>query len=133
MAAEVCACGHLRARHLIRWSLPDQVRMQVAAGHSACYECECHWYTHVVTVHDSDRNHFRVKPKLVRGNCGTGHSLFVGLSKAKEPVTWEPLACTDCGVVLSSDQALVLDSGTYCGPCFLSHPEVYLGHGGEAA
>ncbi|QIG58018.1 hypothetical protein SEA_PAULODIABOLI_334 [Microbacterium phage PauloDiaboli] len=133
MSAEVCACGHLRARHLVRWMLPDQVRGQIEAGNSACYECECAGYNHVVTVEDSDRNNFRAKPKLPRGNCGTGHPLFLGLAKSSGPVGWESLACSDCGVLLSTPQlALVLDGGTYCGPCFLTHPEVYLGHGGEA-
>lgn len=126
MSAEVCACGHLRARHLIRWMLPDQVRTALSVGGSACYECECKWYTHVATVEDSDRNNFRVKPKTTRGNSGTGHPLYVGLAKSSGAVSWEELACSDCGSVVSADQALVLDSGFYCGPCFLTHPEVYL-------
>lgn len=133
MSASVCICGHLHARHLIRWALQDTVRARVDSGESACTDCECPWFNHIVTVEDSDRNAFRVRPKCRVGNSGSGHPLAVGLSKVKGPVEWESLACSGCGVLLSTPQlALVLDGGTYCGPCFLTHPEVYLGHGGEA-
>lgn len=127
MSAEVCACGHLRARHLIRWMLPDQVRAAIAAEGSACQDCKCAWYNHVLTVEETDRVTFRVAPKFERGNTGSGHPLVVGLSRARGAVEWEPLDCSDCGVLLSTPAlALVLDGGVYCADCYVTHPEVYL-------
>lgn len=128
MGVEICACGHARARHLIRWALPDQVRQQITQGISACYDCRCDWYTHTLTAKDSDRNNFRVKPKQERGNFGSGHPLMVGVMKSGSgSVEWEPLKCAACAKPLEPSGAIVLDSSFYCGPCFLGRWEVYVG------
>lgn len=121
---EICACGHVRGSHLIRWGLPDQVRQAVADGRSACRECECHWYELAVSVDKSERNNFRVRPKAPRGNFGTGHPLVVGLTKVTTAVRWEKTSCDLCE---SETRTLIaLDSRLLCGTCFIAQPEVYL-------
>ena len=116
---DICACGHVRGSHLIRWGTQDFVDTLVSNGHSACKECECSGYTHAITVPTEERPNFRTKPKE--------HPFLVGLSKADPAgVVWATIECAGCGIELQPYTAILLRSAFYCAGCFVKKPEAYV-------